>query len=150
MNFDLSEEQQLIQDSVERFVTDNYALENRQAVVAGKDDFSGEHWATMAELGWLGLLIPEEHGGAELDFVDLVVVLEEMGRGLLPSPFFGHLQGTLALLRAANDPRPSPPSSARSATSPRSGRSGRPSTSSPGTENRSRWSSTSTGAPADW
>jgi len=42
----------------------------------------------MAELGWMGLTLPEEHGGAGLDFVDMIVVLEEMGRVVLPGPFF--------------------------------------------------------------
>jgi len=63
MNFDLSEEQQLIQDSVARFVKDNYDLETRQAIVAGKDEYGTENWAAMAELGWLGLTIPEADGG---------------------------------------------------------------------------------------
>jgi alkylation response protein AidB-like acyl-CoA dehydrogenase len=62
-----------------------------------------ELWRQMAELGWLGLLVPEDYGGAGLGLVDLVVIQEEMGRALLPSPFFGNLQGTLALLRAGND-----------------------------------------------
>ena len=42
----------------------------------------------MADLGWMGLILPEQYGGAGLDFVDLVVVLEEMGRVVLPGPFF--------------------------------------------------------------
>ena len=57
-------------------------------------------WGQMAELGWLGLLIPESLGGAGLGFVDLVAILEETGRSLLPSPLFATLQGTLAVLRA--------------------------------------------------
>ena len=63
MNFDLSEEHQLIQDSVARFVTDNYELEARQALAATKQGFSSEHWQQMAELGWLGLTVPEGDGG---------------------------------------------------------------------------------------
>jgi alkylation response protein AidB-like acyl-CoA dehydrogenase len=57
----------------------------------------------MAELGWVGLLIPEAYGGAGLGFVDLALILEEMGRALCPSPFFGNLQGTLALLCAGSE-----------------------------------------------
>src|SRR5262249_36600778 len=45
-------------------------------------------WRKMAELGWMGLILPEAYGGAGLDFVDMVVVLEEMGRVVLPGPFF--------------------------------------------------------------
>src|SRR5205814_4273487 len=50
--------------------------------------FRDEQWQKMAALGWMGLILPEEHGGAGLDFVDLIVVLEEMGRVVLPGPFF--------------------------------------------------------------
>ncbi|MEM8768003.1 MAG: acyl-CoA dehydrogenase family protein, partial [Pseudomonadota bacterium] len=52
MNFELSEEQQLLQDSVARFVQDNYELENRRKLVASSNGFSDEHWQSMAELGW--------------------------------------------------------------------------------------------------
>jgi alkylation response protein AidB-like acyl-CoA dehydrogenase len=88
MNFELTEEQQLIQDSVRRFVLDNYALEARQAIVAGKDPFSQEHWASMAELGWLGLTIPEPLGGFGGDQTDTMVVMEQFGKGLVLEPFF--------------------------------------------------------------
>src|ERR1051326_7383031 len=50
--------------------------------------YSKETWRKMAELGWMGLIFPEAQGGSGLDMVDLVVVLEEMGRGVLPGPFF--------------------------------------------------------------
>ena len=49
--------------------------------------YDPELWRKMADLGWTGLVIPESHGGANLSYVDLVLVLEEMGRVLLPSPF---------------------------------------------------------------
>jgi alkylation response protein AidB-like acyl-CoA dehydrogenase len=50
--------------------------------------YTDELWRKMAELGWMGLVLPEAHGGSGLDFVDMVVVLEEMGRAVLPGPFF--------------------------------------------------------------
>jgi alkylation response protein AidB-like acyl-CoA dehydrogenase len=50
--------------------------------------YKPELWKDMAELGWLGLAFPEEYGGQGLGFVDLTVILEEMGAVLLPSPFF--------------------------------------------------------------
>ena len=52
MNFDLSPEQQLLSDSVERFITDQYPLDQRQLTVLSEQGFSSEHWQTMAELGW--------------------------------------------------------------------------------------------------
>ena len=58
MNFDLSPEQQLLSDSVERFISDQYPLDQRQLTVLSEQGFSSEHWQTMAELGWLGASIP--------------------------------------------------------------------------------------------
>ena len=63
MDFSLNEEQQLLKDSVDRFVRDNYELAQRQELVASDEGFSRSHWATMAELGWLGAALPEEYGG---------------------------------------------------------------------------------------
>ncbi len=65
--------------------------------------YSPELWRKMASLGWLGLVLPEEHGGAGLNYVDLVVVAEEMGRVLLPSPFIWTLMFAEALNRAGSD-----------------------------------------------
>ena len=63
MNFDLSEEQQLLKDSVDRFVSDNYDLDTRQKLSKNEAGFSDTYWQTMAELGWLGVTVPETHGG---------------------------------------------------------------------------------------
>ena len=65
--------------------------------------YSPELWRKMAALGWLGLVVPEEHGGAGLDYVDLVVVAEEMGRVLLPSPFIWTLMFAEAISRAGSE-----------------------------------------------
>ncbi len=91
MNFELSEEQQLIQDSVAKFVQDNYALEERQKLVAGKTGFSAEHWSTMAELGWLGLTVNEADGGFGGNQIDTMLVMEQFGKGLVLEPFFASI-----------------------------------------------------------
>lgn len=65
--------------------------------------YSHELWRRMAELGWLGLVLPEEHGGAGLNYVDLVVLAEEMGRVLLPSPFMWTLMFAEVVSRAGSD-----------------------------------------------
>ena len=57
----------------------------------------------MAELGWLGLLLPEEYGGAGLTLVDEIVIAEELGRALTPSPFFASFQGALAILHGGTE-----------------------------------------------
>ena len=88
MNFELSEEQQLLQDSVARFVQDNYELENRTKLVASKTGFSEEHWQTMAELGWFALPFAEAQGGFGGNQIDTMVVMEQIGKGLVLEPFF--------------------------------------------------------------
>ena len=88
MNFELTEEQQLIQDSVARFVADNYELEKRRAQVAEDPGYSETHWATFAELGWLALPFAEEDGGIGGDALDVMVVMEQFGKGLVLEPFF--------------------------------------------------------------
>jgi hypothetical protein len=63
MNFTLSEEQQLLKDSVDRFVRESYALDARRALAASEFGYSEQNWRQMAELGWLGVTVPEAHGG---------------------------------------------------------------------------------------
>jgi len=66
--------------------------------------FTDEQWSKMADLGWMGLILPEQHGGSGLDFVDMVVVLEEMGRVVLPGPFFSTvILGGVALLEGGTE-----------------------------------------------
>jgi alkylation response protein AidB-like acyl-CoA dehydrogenase len=87
MNFELTEEQRMIQESVERFVNENYDLDSRVAL-SGKDPgFSTDYWQTMAELGWLGLPFSEEDGGFGGNQIDVLVVMEQFGRGLVLEPY---------------------------------------------------------------
>jgi alkylation response protein AidB-like acyl-CoA dehydrogenase len=67
------------------------------------DGFSKALWTKMAELGWLGLVIPERFGGLGLKWVDLVVLLEETGRGLSPLPLVSHALAATAILRCGSD-----------------------------------------------
>ena len=87
MNFNLSEEQTMIQDSIARFVQDNYAYDQRNAVVALANGFSTEHWQQFAELGWLSIPFAEEYGGFGGGPVDTMVIMQELGRGLVIEPF---------------------------------------------------------------
>jgi alkylation response protein AidB-like acyl-CoA dehydrogenase len=87
MNFDLSEEQVMIRDSIARFVQDNYAYDQRNAVVALPHGFSKEHWQQFAELGWLSIPFAEEFGGFGGGPVDTMVIMQELGRGLVIEPF---------------------------------------------------------------
>ena len=103
MNFGFSEEQDFLRQTAREFIAGECPITAVRELMDDERGYRPELWKKMAELGWVGLLIPVEHGGAGLGFVDLVLLLEEMGRGLLPSPFFGNLQGTLAVLRAGTD-----------------------------------------------
>jgi alkylation response protein AidB-like acyl-CoA dehydrogenase len=87
MNFNLSEEQTMIQDSIVRFVADNYELDQRNAIVAQDHGFSAEHWQQFAELGWLSVSFAEEHGGFGGGPVETMVIMQELGRGLVAEPF---------------------------------------------------------------
>jgi alkylation response protein AidB-like acyl-CoA dehydrogenase len=86
MNFGFTEEQELLRNEVRKFLDENCPLEEVRKISESSEGFSRELWKQIAELGWLGLTVPEEHGGSELGWVDLVVILEETGRTLFPSP----------------------------------------------------------------
>ena len=100
MNFGFTEEQEFLRSTAREFLEKECPMSMVRELMETESGYRPELWKKMAELGWVGLLIPEEYGGAGLSFVDLVVILEEMGRSLLPSPFFGNLQGTQAVLLA--------------------------------------------------
>ena len=103
MNFDLSEEQQLLKDSVERFVNDNYDLDTRQSLRKNPAGFSETYWQTMAELGWLGVTVPEAQGGFGGNQADTMVLMEAFGQGLVLEPFFATaVLGTRALVSGGN------------------------------------------------
>ena len=89
MQFALNDEQQLLRDSAAAFVRDNSSMKRIRALRDSRDPdgFSRSLWAKMAELGWLGILFPEEHGGLGLGYKDLALVLEEFGKGLMPEPW---------------------------------------------------------------
>lgn len=87
MNFDFSEQQQSLQDSVRRFCEREYPFEKRQALLKGKDGFDRAHWATFAELGWLGAGLSEEEGGFGGGPIENAIILEQLARGLAVAPF---------------------------------------------------------------
>ena len=101
MNFELSEEQQMLQDSVARFVTDNYELEKRTKLSAGKSGFSDEYWSSMAELGWFSLPFDAADGGFGGNQIDTMVVMEQIGKGLVLEPFFASIVLGGGVLRRA-------------------------------------------------
>jgi len=87
MDFSFSEEQGLLQDSVQRYMQKSYTFEERQKVLKTEDGFSREHWASFAELGWLALPFSEENGGFGGTAVETMIMLEEFGKGLVVEPY---------------------------------------------------------------
>ena len=87
MNFDITEEQQLVKDSVTRFVQDNYELETRIAISGKNPGYSEDHWKTFAELGWLGLPFSEADGGFGGSAIDTLLMFEEFGKGIVLEPY---------------------------------------------------------------
>src|SRR2546427_6355906 len=102
MDFGFSEEQEMLRASARKFFENectSTVVRQRMEEPAGvTDDF----WTKLAEQGWLGLVYPEEYGGVGLGFVDLTVLMEEMGRVVMPGPFLATLLGGLAILEAGS------------------------------------------------
>ncbi|MDP6181546.1 MAG: acyl-CoA dehydrogenase [SAR86 cluster bacterium] len=91
MNFELSEEQKMIQQSVERFVQENYDLPKRVELSSQDPGYSKDYWNSMAELGWLGLPFTEEVGGFGGNQIDTLVIMEQFGKGLVLEPFLANI-----------------------------------------------------------
>ncbi len=87
MNFDYNEEQQLLADSVRRFLAKDYEFEARRKIIASAQGWSGKVWATFAEMGLTGLPFPAEHGGFGGGAVDLMGVMEAFGEALVVEPY---------------------------------------------------------------
>ena len=87
MDFGFSEEQDMLRQAAHDFLAENCPTTFVRQMMEDDKGYSPALWQKMAELGWLGLAFPEEYGGQGLGFVDLTVILEEMGATLLPSPF---------------------------------------------------------------
>ncbi|MDQ2927873.1 MAG: acyl-CoA dehydrogenase family protein [Pseudomonadota bacterium] len=86
MNFDFSDDQEMLRDSVRKWVEKSYDFERRRAIVKA-GGFSAEAWRGLADLGLLGLQVPEAQGGMGFGAVDAMVVMEELGRGLVLEPY---------------------------------------------------------------
>jgi alkylation response protein AidB-like acyl-CoA dehydrogenase len=103
MDFGFSEEQELLRQSAADLLSKECPMTYVRQMMEDERGYAEALWKTMAELGWMGLIYPEECGGSGLTLVDLVVVLEEMGKVALPGPFFSTVAlGGLAILEAGS------------------------------------------------
>ena len=87
MNFDYTEEQTALQDTLRRFFARDYGFEHRRAMSRSADGFDRAAWATFAEFGILALPFPEDFGGLDGSAVDSMLVMEMLGRGLALEPY---------------------------------------------------------------
>ena len=88
MDFDFSDDQRLLKDSVDRLIADRYDFEQRKKYAHEPNGWSAEMWKQYAELGLLGLPFPEAHGGFGGGPVEMMTVMEAFGRGLVLEPYF--------------------------------------------------------------
>src|ERR1700745_1458494 len=87
MNFDFSDDQKQLRDQARKFLTEKCPPKAVRTVLDGKADYDRELWKGLAEMGFLGVAIPEAYGGAGAGHLELCVIAEEMGRALAPVPF---------------------------------------------------------------
>jgi alkylation response protein AidB-like acyl-CoA dehydrogenase len=104
MDFSFTSEQQQLRDAIRRYLTQEYGFEVRRAVIRGAGT-SDAAWRGLAELGLTALTVPEEHGGFGGGGVDRMVVMEELGRGLVVEPYFASAIMGTACVVASGDQR---------------------------------------------
>lgn len=93
MDFNFNPEQLQFGDALKRWIARDYGFEARRAIVHSRQGVSDAAWATLAELGMTALPVPEEQGGFSGTAVDMFVVMQELGRGLVVEPYFATVLG---------------------------------------------------------
>src|SRR5947209_16787858 len=101
MDFDFTEEQRLLKESVDRFIADRYDFEQRKAFAKNEAGYSSDNWKQFAELGLLAIPFAEEHGGFGGGPIETMIVMEAFGRGLVLEPYFSTVVLGGGLLRHA-------------------------------------------------
>jgi len=99
MNFDLSDEQRLLVDSVATFVKKQSPIGRLRSLRADAVGWSRDVWRQMGEFGWLGVSLPEQAGGLGGSFVDAALILEQLGAALVPEPILPSLVAAAPVLR---------------------------------------------------
>ena len=101
MNLDFTEEQEMLRTTARDFLTKECPKTLVRELEEDERGYSLELWRKMAELGWMGLVLPEEYDGMGMEFMDLIILFEEIGRNILPGPFFSTVVlGGLPILAA--------------------------------------------------
>jgi alkylation response protein AidB-like acyl-CoA dehydrogenase len=103
MDFNFTDEQQLLADTVRRFVREHYSFEARREILQSKDGWSRDLWQQLAGLGLTALNVPEEHGGLGAGPIDTMLVMNALGEGLVLEPYLSAAVITPALLNRIDD-----------------------------------------------
>jgi len=103
MNFDLTDEQQMLLAAAREFLAARLKSERIRALAESDDAFDDGLWQEMSELNWPGLMVSEKYGGQELGTVELAVLMEQLGYALTPGPILSSMLAAIALETAATD-----------------------------------------------
>ncbi len=104
MDFNFAEEQEMLKTTARDFLADKCPKSLVKQLQEDEKGYSPELWQEMARLGWMGLTLPEKYGGTAMSFLDLAVLIEEMGRACLPGPFISTaITGALPILEFGTD-----------------------------------------------
>jgi alkylation response protein AidB-like acyl-CoA dehydrogenase len=103
MDFKLNEEQEMFKEMARKFFEAECDVSMVRKIEASDSGHMPEVWAKMAELGWLGIIIPEEYEGFDLSLMEVAILFEEIGRAAFDSPLMSTLMGTLAILEGGSE-----------------------------------------------
>ncbi|MFC1920853.1 acyl-CoA dehydrogenase family protein [Chloroflexota bacterium] len=104
MNLDFSEEQIMLRSMARDFLADKFPKKLVKELEDSEAGYSQDIWKEMVGLGWMGLALPEKYGGEGMTYLDLTVLLEEMGRACIPGPYFSTVVlGALPILNLGNE-----------------------------------------------
>ena len=103
MDLRFTETQEILKKMARDFLSTECPKTLVRKLEQSEEGYSPELWKKMAELGWMGLIIPEEYGGMGYTFQDLIVLLEEIGRNILPGPLIATITGTFPILQAGTE-----------------------------------------------
>ncbi len=91
MDFSITEEQSMLADSIARFIDNDYSFDKRMAIVESDDAFSQQVWQNCADLGWTAMLFSDADGGFDGGAVEMMLMMEQFGRGLMVEPFLANV-----------------------------------------------------------
>ena len=104
MNFEFSEEQNMLREQAQGFLASNCSMAVVRRVLDGDEPYAADLWKKVAEMGWTATVIPEEYEGLGLTYLELSVIAEELGRALAPIPFSSSVYlATEAILAAGSE-----------------------------------------------